>query len=65
MKIIAKLLICFFLFISFSCNKNESKMNQSETMEVKNSYLERVEPPNWWIGFKNNSLQLLVKRGQY
>lgn len=25
--------------------------------EVK---LDRVEPPNWWTGFKNNSLQLLV-----
>ena len=23
--------------------------------------LDRVEPPNWWIGFKDNSLQLLVK----
>ena len=23
--------------------------------------LERVEPPNWWIGFKDGSLQLLVK----
>ncbi|UCE93602.1 MAG: glycoside hydrolase family 13 protein [Flavobacteriaceae bacterium] len=23
--------------------------------------IERVEPPNWWIGFKNNELQLLVK----
>ncbi len=23
--------------------------------------LERVEPPNWWIGFKDNTLQLLVK----
>ena len=23
--------------------------------------IDRVEPPNWWIGFKDNSLQLLVK----
>jgi neopullulanase len=23
--------------------------------------IERVEPPNWWIGFQNNQLQLLVK----
>lgn len=23
--------------------------------------IERVEPPNWWIGFKNNELQLLIK----
>ena len=23
--------------------------------------IDRVEPPNWWIGFKNNDLQLLIK----
>ncbi len=23
--------------------------------------LERVEPPNWWVGFQDNTLQLLVK----
>ena len=23
--------------------------------------IDRVEPPNWWIGFKNTSLQLLIK----
>ena len=23
--------------------------------------IERVEPPNWWVGFKDTSLQLLVK----
>ncbi|MCK7589049.1 glycoside hydrolase family 13 protein [Subsaxibacter sp. CAU 1640] len=25
------------------------------------SQVDRVEPPNWWIGFKNTELQLLVK----
>ena len=23
--------------------------------------IERIEPPNWWIGFNNNNLELLVK----
>ena len=23
--------------------------------------IDRVEPPNWWIGFKDTTLQLLVK----
>ena len=23
--------------------------------------IERIEPPNWWVGFEDNSLQLLVK----
>ncbi|MFV0564688.1 MAG: glycoside hydrolase family 13 protein [Flavobacteriaceae bacterium] len=26
-----------------------------------NAQIERVEPPNWWVGFKNTNLQLLVK----
>ena len=25
------------------------------------SQIERVEPPNWWVGFKDSKLQLLVK----
>ncbi|MDB2462538.1 cyclomaltodextrinase N-terminal domain-containing protein, partial [Algibacter sp.] len=29
---------------------------------IKECYdIERVEPPNWWVGFKNTALQLLVK----
>tara|TARA_R110002073_G_scaffold14554_3_gene59387 strand:- start:14976 stop:16895 length:1920 start_codon:yes stop_codon:yes gene_type:complete len=40
-----------------SCEK------QSEALvltEISND-IERVEPPNWWVGFKNDQLQLLVK----
>jgi len=33
----------------------------SNKNQVSNTYLERVEPPNWWIDFKDTSLQLLVK----
>nr|WP_231749746.1 glycoside hydrolase family 13 protein [Polaribacter sp. BAL334] len=29
--------------------------------KVSNSSLERVEPSNWWINFKDSSLQLMVK----
>lgn len=25
------------------------------------SQIEKVEPPNWWVGFENTSLQLLIK----
>ena len=28
---------------------------------VSNTFLEKVEPTNWWVGFKDTSLQLLVK----
>ena len=43
-----------------SCNTKESK-NIENQIEVSNSSIERVEPPNWFIGFKNDTLQLLVK----
>ena len=25
------------------------------------SQIQRVDPPNWWVGFKNNELQLMIK----
>ncbi|GGD53026.1 glycoside hydrolase family 13 protein [Muriicola marianensis] len=31
------------------------------TINVAHAQIERVEPPNWWVGFKDNSLQLMVK----
>ena len=27
---------------------------------AEGSRIERIEPPNWWVGFKNSNLQLLV-----
>jgi neopullulanase len=35
-------------------------MLMSATLMGQEVKLERVEPPNWWTGFKNQSLQLLV-----
>ncbi len=31
------------------------------TMSVAHAQIERVEPPNWWVGFRDTSLQLLVR----
>ncbi|QOD60873.1 glycoside hydrolase family 13 protein [Polaribacter haliotis] len=54
-------LIFFFLLIGFiSCNNEKTKETIS-TVSISNTSLERVEPPNWFIGFKDSSLQLLVK----
>ncbi len=61
MKTIVIILSLCFLISIISCKESEQEMNQNESMEVSNLKLERVEPPNWWIGFKNQSLQLLVK----
>ena len=45
-----------------SCQDDATKKkDQPQKTEVSNSSLQRVEPPNWWIGFKEQSLQLLVK----
>ena len=38
--------------------KNEMDTN---SLKTKRGDIERVEPPNWWVGFKNSELQLLVK----
>lgn len=50
------------LVLISSCKQNEKVDTiQNEETPVSNSYLEKVEPPNWWIGFKDSSVQLLVK----
>ena len=59
MKILPLIIVIVLLF---SCQKREpNKMDVfKEVTEVYNE-VERVEPPNWFIGFKDTSLQLLVK----
>ncbi|AUC86650.1 alpha-amlyase [Polaribacter sp. ALD11] len=60
MKHIRNIFYSFSIFIFISCSNTENQKNVSEVSISKTS-LERVEPPNWWIGFKDTSLQLLVK----
>ncbi|WP_272022294.1 glycoside hydrolase family 13 protein [Olleya namhaensis] len=53
--------LVILISVSFSCQKGTEKTQTSEVVtEVKND-IERIEPPNWWVGFKNQQLQLLVK----
>ena len=53
-------------------DKNENHCNRppffyfillifSMATTMANAQIERVEPPHWWVGFKDTSLQLLVK----
>ncbi|MEH6535046.1 MAG: glycoside hydrolase family 13 protein [Psychroserpens sp.] len=57
----------FFLCIivlSVSCKDNSSEGVSTEQVEsefIDKSDIERMEPPNWWVGFENDTLQLLVK----
>ncbi|MFB9055520.1 glycoside hydrolase family 13 protein [Mariniflexile ostreae] len=49
--------------LNSSCQKqNPMTIEQVETalITTERHDLNRVEPPNWWIGFKNTSLQLLI-----
>lgn len=51
------------LALNVSCKK-QSNMIADEFSKnssiVEKQDIQRVEPPNWWVGFKNSSLQLLV-----
>ncbi len=52
-------ILCGLLFLA-SCQSNQSPAKAPEITKISND-IERVEPPNWWIGFENSELQLLVK----
>lgn len=60
MKPIRNIFLVIIIITLFSCNNSESKKNVS-VVSISNTSLERVEPTNWWVNFKDTSLQLLVK----
>lgn len=61
MKRNSRLLVLAVLIHLSACNNEDAKRSQDEIIPVSNTKVERVEPPNWWVGFKDSSLQLLVK----
>ena len=57
------LLSISLIILSVSCKKQTSDELYEvakDTELINKNDIERIEPPNWWIGFKNDSLQLLV-----
>jgi len=62
MKTLLKAFFTFLIFSLIACKEIETGSTQTEPVEVSNTSLTRVEPPNWWIGMKDNSLQLLFDR---
>ena len=60
MKQIKNILLSFFIIVIVSCNNEKFTENISK-VSITNTSLEKVEPINWWVGFKDTSLQLLVK----
>ncbi|WP_179347906.1 glycoside hydrolase family 13 protein [Winogradskyella pacifica] len=61
MKVLKILVIVICLGV-LSCKEEtpQEKVVSEIVTEIRND-IQRVEPPNWWIGFKNQSVQLLVK----
>lgn len=61
-----KIILVTLLAFCLSCKNKEDKattitsISSTEVTEIRND-IERIEPPHWWIGFKNTKLQLLVK----
>ncbi|WP_033959989.1 glycoside hydrolase family 13 protein [Psychroserpens jangbogonensis] len=58
--------LCFscLVVLSVSCKENTSENSSIEKQQsefINQSNIERIEPPNWWTGFQNDKLQLLVK----
>lgn len=58
--------LCFscLIVLSVSCKDHTSSEVPSEagaTKLINQNQIERIEPPNWWIGFQNDELQLLIK----
>ncbi|MDT7831577.1 glycoside hydrolase family 13 protein [Flavobacteriaceae bacterium S356] len=52
-----------FVFFLASCEKKETQVSTNDNKRtVKEVYeVDRVEPPNWWVGFENSQVQLLIK----
>ncbi|MGB3607088.1 glycoside hydrolase family 13 protein [Psychroserpens sp.] len=56
-----------FLFISVigvSYGQDSAETSENDNLKSESSFktdIDLVEPPNWWVGFKDQTLQLLVK----
>jgi neopullulanase len=64
MKYTFKILTVLTIVVLMSCKENTSSSEEvttSNTSIIEANDIEKVEPPHWWIGFKNQNLQLLVK----
>ncbi|MEO1029768.1 MAG: glycoside hydrolase family 13 protein [Bacteroidota bacterium] len=63
MKHLFRILSAFLFIFLMSCKEQPSNTGEEASNEpvVEANDIEKVEPPHWWIGFKNQNLQLLVK----
>ncbi|WP_299225730.1 glycoside hydrolase family 13 protein [uncultured Psychroserpens sp.] len=64
MKKVSNIVLSFLLVLSMSCSERSSNDDNRSTFDtefIDQKDIERIEPPNWWIDFENDTLQLLVK----
>ena len=54
--------ICLLLFVVSCKEKSSENHDASIATEIVNEQhdIEQIEPPNWWVGFKNHGFQLLI-----
>ena len=63
MSISNKIMCYGIILLSILSCKNENNTSETKKMQTEFSNqndIDRIEPPNWWIGMKNKNLQLLV-----
>lgn len=64
MKTLLRLLSICILILMTSCKEKKSETKRSLVSNkpvVEANDIQKVEPPHWWVGFKNQKLQLMVK----
>ena len=55
--------IVFIFLITISCKTEKKDFISNDNIQLSD-LIERVEPPNWWVGMKTNDLELLVYGNQ-
>jgi glycosidase len=64
MKYLINYLSVFAIVLTVSCKENiavDVNAEKAQSEFISQNDIERIEPPNWWIDFQNDQLQLLVK----
>ena len=51
--------IVFIFLITISCKTEKQDFISNDNIQLLD-LIERVEPPNWWVGMKTKDLELLV-----
>ena len=59
-KIVKICLLCSVIFNTSCLNSESAKATSLSSNAIVHNAINRVEPPNWWVNFKSENLQLLI-----